>query len=151
MSKQFTVDDVQEVTLARKMMGVEAVWCTVLFKGCKNPVKFYATPHMGNEIHLGDQFQRDMYERLISGQFGEVLEGIGEFYITIPPSQYKLEEDAIAKRNQLLLESDYTEFPSTQAGLTDAQKTAWATYRQALRDITKQQAFPWDPEWPTKP
>ena len=145
MSKKFTVDDIQEVTLARKMMGVEAVWCTVLFKGCDNPVKFHASPH------IGDEFQRDMYERLISGQFGEVLEGIGEIYITIPPDQYQLEAAAVTKRNQLLLESDYTEFPSTQARLTDAQKTAWATYRQALRDITAQQGFPWDPKWPVKP
>ena len=43
MAKQFTVDDIQEVTLPRKMMAVEAVWCSILFKGCTTPVKFYAT------------------------------------------------------------------------------------------------------------
>jgi hypothetical protein len=146
MSKQFTVDDIVEVTKAAQMMGVEAVWCTILFKGCKNPVKFYASPHIAET-----PFQREMYERLKSGQFGTVKEGIGEWYITIPPNQSALEEAAIATRNQLLLESDYTEFPSTQARFTDEQKTAWATYRQALRDITSQEGFPWDPEWPVKP
>jgi hypothetical protein len=32
-----------------------------------------------------------------------------------------------------------------------ANKTAWATYRQALRDLTKESGFPWDITWPTKP
>ena len=145
MSKQFTVDDIQELTLARDMMAVEAVWCTILFKGCRNPVKFYASPH------AEDPFQREMYERLKSGQFGEVKDGVGEIYITIPPNQKELEEAAIAKRNQLLLESDWTEFPARQATMTDAQKAGWAVYRQALRDLTTQQGFPWDPEWPTTP
>ena len=153
MSKQFTKDDVVEVTKAAKMLGVEAVWCTVLFKGCTNPVAFYATPHKGeNEIHLGDDFQADMYEWLMAGEFGEIKEnGVGEWYITIPPSQTVIEETVVAKRNQLLLESDYSEFPSTQAKLTEEEKTAWADYRQALRDLTDQEGFPWDPVWPVKP
>jgi hypothetical protein len=146
MSKQFTVDDIVEVTKAAQMMGVEAVWCTILFKGCKNPVKFYASPNIAET-----PFQREMYERLKSGQFGTVKEGIGEWYITIPPSQAQLEETAIAKRNQLLLESDYTEFPTTQSRLSEEENAAWSTYRQALRDLTTQEGFPWDPEWPTKP
>jgi hypothetical protein len=32
-----------------------------------------------------------------------------------------------------------------------ANKTAWATYRQALRDLTKESGFPWDMTWPTEP
>ena len=28
---------------------------------------------------------------------------------------------------------------------------AWATYRQALRDITEQTGFPYSMIWPTKP
>lgn len=49
------------------------------------------------------------------------------------------------KRNGLLLASDYTQ-------LTDvmANKAAWATYRQALRDITAQQD-PFSITWPTAP
>jgi hypothetical protein len=151
MSKIFTVNDVQEVTLVRKMMGVEAVWCTVLFNGCTETVKFYATPHLGDEIHLGDAFQVDMYARLTAGEFGEVLEGIGEHYITIPPSQRTLETLASSTRTQLLVESDFSDLPVTQARFTDAQKTAWSTYRQSLRDITSQVGYPWNIIWPTKP
>jgi hypothetical protein len=151
MSKQFTVDDIQEITLIREMMGVEAVWCTILFKGCTNPVKFYATPHKGDAIHLGDDFQAEMYTRLKAGEFGAVEEGIGEHYITIPPTLKNLEDLALAKRNQLLLESDWTDTNSGQARLSDSAKTAWATYRQSLRDITSLQTWPTDPTWPDKP
>jgi hypothetical protein len=145
MSKVFTVDDIQEVTLIRNMLGVEAVWCTILFKGCSNPVKFYASPTEG------DSFQREMYERLMSGQFGEVIDGAGAHYITIPPNQTQLESAALEKRKQLLIETDYTEFPSTRSRMSAEEISKWETYRQALRDITKQQGFPWDPQWPTKP
>ena len=145
MSKIFTRDDVQQVTLIRDMLGVEAVWCTILFKGCTNPVKFYASPTEE------DPFQREMYTRLRAGEFGPVVDGCGEIYIKMPPNQAQLEEAALTKRTQLLVESDFSDLPVTQARLTDAQKSAWATYRQALRDITKQQGYPWDIQWPTKP
>jgi hypothetical protein len=151
MSKQFTVDDIQEIKLIREMMGVEAVWCTILFKGCTNPVKFYATPHEGDSIHLGDAFQIEMYTRLKAGEFGLIEEGIGDVYTTIPPSLKHLEATALAKRNQLLLESDWTDTNSGQARLSDSEKTAWAAYRQALRDITSLQTWPTDITWPTSP
>lgn len=151
MSKQFTVDDIHEITLIKQMMGIEAVWCTILFKGCTNPVKFYATPHKGDEIHLGDDFQAEMYTRLKAGEFGEIEEGIGDVYVTIPPSLRDLETTALAKRAHLLLESDWTDTTPGQARLSDSAKTEWATYRQALRDITSQQSWPMDPTWPTKP
>ena len=32
-----------------------------------------------------------------------------------------------------------------------ADKTAWATYRQALRDLPNATGFPWDMEWPIEP
>ena len=38
------------------------------------------------------------------------------------------------RRNQLLQESDWTQF--SDSPLTDTKKTEWATYRQSLRDVT---------------
>jgi len=51
-----------------------------------------------------------------------------------------------AERRVKLAESDWTH-------LTDStvNKTEWATYRQALRDITTQSGFPLTVEWPTPP
>ena len=50
------------------------------------------------------------------------------------------------RRNRLLKETDYTQ-------LADApgDTAAWATYRQALRDIPAQDGFPFTVTWPTEP
>jgi len=54
--------------------------------------------------------------------------------------------DVRAERNALLVETDWTQ-------VLDApiDQAAWATYRQALRDITAQEGFPHNVTWPTKP
>ena len=70
-------------------------------------------------------------------------------------------QELIDKRNNKLKDSDWTQLPDSP--LSDAKKAEWATYRQALRDLTKK----WDPDvdkktvnpgdsgvtdmWPTKP
>lgn len=50
------------------------------------------------------------------------------------------------QRTTKLAECDWTQ-------LADApvDKAAWATYRQALRDVTKQAGFPWTIDWPVAP
>ena len=70
---------------------------------------------------------------------------------TTPPEILaKLEMVAIREeRNRLLAESDWTQF--TDSPLTSEQKAEWATYRQALRDITTQSSVYDDVVWPTKP
>ena len=49
-------------------------------------------------------------------------------------------------RTQLLKDCDWTQIADSTA-----DKTAWATYRQALRDITSQAGFPWTITWPKDP
>jgi hypothetical protein len=51
-----------------------------------------------------------------------------------------------ADRNSKLKDSDWTQIADCTA-----DKAAWATYRQALRDITAQAGFPWTIEWPVAP
>lgn len=55
-------------------------------------------------------------------------------------------EVARAERNRKLAECDWTQ---TLDSPTD--KKAWAEYRQALRDITKQEGFPYNITWPEEP
>jgi len=50
------------------------------------------------------------------------------------------------ERNAKLTESDWT-----QVADAPVDKTAWATYRQALRDIPEQAGFPETVVWPEKP
>jgi len=51
-----------------------------------------------------------------------------------------------ADRTKRLTDSDWTQIADSTA-----DKTAWATYRQALRDITSQAGFPWTIDWPEAP
>ena len=65
---------------------------------------------------------------------------------------YKASKDADqaksvrTSRNDMLKDSDWTQITDATA-----DKTAWAVYRMALRDITEQAGFPWTITWPTQP
>ena len=49
-------------------------------------------------------------------------------------------------RNKRLADCDWTQLADSTA-----DKAAWATYRQALRDVPAQVGFPWDITWPDAP
>lgn len=51
------------------------------------------------------------------------------------------------QRNMILARSDWTQLPDAQ--LTSTEIANWASYRQALRDITNQ-SDPFNITWPTK-
>ena len=57
-----------------------------------------------------------------------------------------MEVEARSERNRLLSETDWT-----QVADAPVNKAAWATYRQALRDIPQQAGFPTSINWPVKP
>lgn len=50
------------------------------------------------------------------------------------------------QRTEKLKDSDWTQIADAPV-----DKSAWAIYRQALRDITTQSSFPWDIQWPEQP
>jgi hypothetical protein len=50
------------------------------------------------------------------------------------------------QRNILLSDCDWT-----QVADAPVDKAVWATYRQDLRDISKQPGFPWSVTWPVAP
>jgi hypothetical protein len=49
-------------------------------------------------------------------------------------------------RNKRLADCDWTQLPDSPA-----DHEAWAVYRQALRDVTSKEGFPWNIEWPSQP
>jgi len=67
-------------------------------------------------------------------------------------SAYKAMKDAEqaksvrTQRGEKLKDTDWT-----QVADAPVDKAAWATYRQALRDVTAQEGFPWTIDWPTQP
>lgn len=50
------------------------------------------------------------------------------------------------QRGEKLKDSDWTQVIDAPV-----DQAAWATYRQALRDISGQEGFPWNVTWPTEP
>lgn len=54
-----------------------------------------------------------------------------------------------SQRDAKLAESDWMVIKAAETGVPLA--TEWATYRQALRDVTAQTGFPNEVTWPTKP
>lgn len=67
--------------------------------------------------------------------------------------QAKREADALIdmkiRRNEILNGTDWTQVSDNQ--LTTEQRQAWATYRQALRDLPSNVTDPLNILWPTEP
>ena len=67
-------------------------------------------------------------------------------------TEYKASKDAEqaksvrASRDEKLKDCDWT-----QVADAPVDKAVWATYRQALRDVTTQTGFPWTITWPDEP
>jgi len=76
----------------------------------------------------------------------------GETTATEQEAAYKATKDAEQakamrdQRGEKLKDSDWT-----QVADAPVDKTVWATYRQALRDVTTQTGFPWTITWPDEP
>lgn len=59
----------------------------------------------------------------------------------------ELAKEIRSKRDDLLNKSDWTQMSDT--ALSEEEQEKYRTYRQALRDITKQEGFPYEVEFPT--
>lgn len=53
------------------------------------------------------------------------------------------------RRNQLLAECDWTQLSDN--GLTEEQRSEWAQYRDALRNVPQQEGYPATVTWPDSP
>jgi len=97
---------------------------------------YTGTGAAGNAITLGYEAQWVMIKRTDAEQEAE----------------YKAMKDAEQatsvrqSRTEKLKDCDWTQLADSTA-----DKAAWATHRQALRDITTQPGFPWTIEWPEQP
>jgi len=104
--------------------------------------------------------QRDGVEQIEGKWYTKYILGPvftdGETTAAEQEAAYKAMKDAEqaksvrTQRGEKLKECDWTQVADA---LLDApvDKAAWATYRQALRDVTAQTGFPWTIDWPTQP
>lgn len=108
--------------------------------------------HISNEIEFTadsndcEAHGRALFARAIEGEFGD----IAEYFPPTPPPPPSPEEMSAAvreQRDQLLLQTDWTQ----AADIPQPTKDKWAPYRQALRDVPGQEGFPYDVVWPQTP
>jgi hypothetical protein len=81
-----------------------------------------------------------LYDRAQAGEFGLVAS-----FVALDPSDIAASE-AKTLRDRLLAASDWT-----QVSDAPVDQAAWATYRQALRDVPQQEGFPDNITWPEVP
>jgi len=84
----------------------------------------------------------EIYDRALSGEFGE----IAPYVPPPPPTDKEIAAQVRAERDRLLAACDWTQVLDAPV-----DQTAWAAYRQALRDVPQQEGFPTDVAWPVKP
>ena len=84
-----------------------------------------------------EEMPTDLFHRAQNNEFGPVA------------SMDTARQEGVIKdkRNKLLDASDWTQMPD----VPQETKEKWATYRQALRDITEQEGYPFDVTFPEKP
>ena len=92
--------------------------------------------------------ERDMFSDYVDEEGVTVTKASQEEAYTAT----KNAEAALAARNTrdgLIASCDWMAIKAFEAGTTVG--TEWATYRQALRDVSAQEGFPNDITWPTQP
>jgi hypothetical protein len=100
------------------------------------------------------EISSDVHKEMLHGQtLGKVIMADENgFPVLQDPPEKTAEELAIVareKRDKLIAETDFMvmpDYPLTKSALTKVK-----TYRQSLRDITKQPSFPSEIIWPEKP
>jgi len=85
----------------------------------------------------------DKHKKAVSGEYGPVA----AYVPPPPPTTEQIAErkskELRRKRDGLLASSDWT-----QVADAPVDQAAWATYRQALRDVPQHDGFPSDVLWP---
>lgn len=95
--------------------------------------------------NLPEDFTSDRY-RFINNEFEKTEFKINEEIENEKKRIESLAEEIRNKRNMLLSETDWTALNDTK--LSDEVSEKYKTYRQALRDITTQESFPEEINWP---
>lgn len=125
---------------------LEALGAAVVFEG---PQATGGTVYQYSQRDGVEQVEGKWYTKYI---LGPVFADTEESSAAEQEAAYKAMKDAEqaksvrTSRNDKLKDCDWTQIADSTA-----DKAVWATYRQALRDVTAQAGFPWTIDWPTMP
>lgn len=106
------------------------------------------------DVYSCRRLERPAYDHLTEQCFDAGFEQDAEGnwvqgYSVEPVEQEIAEQNIRSRRDDLLQDTDWVVTKAYEAGTP--VPTEWASYRQALRDITTQEGFPYSVTWPTKP
>ncbi len=129
---------------------LETLGADVVFEG---PQATGGTVYQYSQAAGVEQIDGKWYTKYI---LGPVFTDNEEATAAEQEAAYKAAKDAEqaksvrTSRGEKLKDCDWTQVADA---LLDApvEKEAWATYRQALRDVTGQEGFPWTIDWPEQP
>jgi hypothetical protein len=125
---------------------LEALGADVVFEG---PQASGGTVYQFSQADGVEQIDGKWYTKYI---LGPVFTGTEDFSAAEQEAAYKAAKDAEqaksvrTSRSEKLKDSDWT-----QVADAPVDQAAWAAYRQALRDVSGQEGFPWTITWPTQP
>ena len=113
----------------------------------------------GPQASGGDHYQfsqRDGVEQIDGKWYTKYILGPvftdGETTAAEQEAAYKAAKDAEQAKSVRTTRDDKLKATDwTQVSDAPVDKTVWATYRQALRDLPSATGFPWDMTWPTEP
>ena len=124
---------------------LEALGADVVFEG---PQATGGTVYQYSQSSGVEQIDGKWYTKYV---LGPVFVD-GETTAAEQETAYKAQKDAEqAKSVRQTRDAKLAECDWTQVADAPVDKTVWATYRQALRDITAQEGFPWTVTYPDKP
>ena len=130
---------------------VEALGADVVFEGAQATG---GTVYQYSQAQGVEQIEGKWYTKYILGPvFTDTTDEAGNVTSAIEhEAVYKALKDAEqAKSVRQSRDDKLKDCDWTQVADAPVDKAVWATYRQALRDITAQTGFPWTITWPDAP
>ena len=129
---------------------LEALGADVVFEGAQATG---GTVYQYSQAQGVEQIDGKWYTKYVLGPtfIDTVVDGVTTTALQ-HETAYKAQKDAEQAKNvRATRDAKLAECDWTQVADAPVDKAAWATYRQALRDVTAQEGFPWTVEWPVAP
>ena len=131
---------------------LEALGADVVFEGAQATG---GTVYQYSQASGVEQIDGKWYTKYVLGPvFVDITDDDGNLISTAVEQEvaYKATKDAEqAKSVRATRDAKLAECDWTQVADAPVDKAVWATYRQALRDITAQEGFPWTITYPDAP
>ena len=127
---------------------LEALGADVVFEGAQATG---GTVYQYSQAQGVEQIDGKWYTKYVLGPtfIDTVVDGVTTTALQHETAYKAMKDAEQAKNVRATRDAKLAECDWTQVADAPVDKAVWATYRQALRDVTAQDGFPWTVEWPT--